>query len=267
MPTFATPDPIAVQVDAAGGSIRLDATDRDDTVVTVRPRDESRTADVRAAEQTRVQFHNGNLMVSAGRRALPLLRGGAVDIDIALPSRSRLKASVASADVRAEGQFTDCQFSSAGGNLDIDGFQENLEAGTASGSITVQTASGNVSVATASGATTIGNLDGHLKFQAARGALTVERLCGSVLAHTASGSVTIVSGVRGAISATTSSGGLEVGVAEGTAARLDLLTGSGAIANQLQPSHEPGEGDETLLIQARTGSGDVDIHRAVATLT
>lgn len=267
MPTFATPEPIAAQVDAASGYVRVVATDRDDTVVAVRPRDESRSADVRAAGQTRVRYYNGTLTVSASRRAFPFLRAGAVDIDIALPSRSGLTVSVASADVRAEGQFADCQLSSASGNLDIEGVEGNLEAGTASGSISVQTAAGDLSVAAASGATTIGNLDGHLKFQAASGALMVERLCGSILALTESGSVTIVTAVRGSISATTSSGPMKVGVAEGTAARFDLLTGSGAIANQLPPSPESADGDETLLIQARTGSGDVDIHRAVATFT
>jgi DUF4097 and DUF4098 domain-containing protein YvlB len=263
MPTFDTPEPVAAWVDAAAGSIRFVATDRDDTVVQVRAHDESRAADVRAAEQTRVQCQNGKLTVSAARRGFSLFRG-TVDIDIALPSRSRLRASVASADVRAEGEFADCQISSASGNLDVDAVQGNLKATTASGSIAVQAVVGNVSVATASGSATIGELDGDLKFKAASGDLSVERLCGRVSAKTASGSVTITTAVRGAISACTSSGELGVGVAEGTAARLDLITGSGAVTNLLKPSDGPVEGDETLLIHARTGSGDINIHRAVS---
>jgi hypothetical protein len=47
--------------------------------------------------------------------------------------------------------------------------------------------------------------------------------------------------------------------------RLDLITGSGAVTNLLQSSDGPAEGDETLLIHVRTGSGDIDIHRAVPT--
>jgi DUF4097 and DUF4098 domain-containing protein YvlB len=267
MPTFQTPDPIAASVDAAAGSVRLVATDRDDTVVQVRAHDESRAADVRAAEQTRVECHNGTLTVSAARRGFSLLRGGAIDIDIALPSRSRLQVSVASADVRAEGEFADCQTSSASGNLDVDAVEGNLKASTASGSITVHAVTGNASVATASGAATIGQLDGDLKFKAASGGLSVERLCGRVHALTASGSVTITTAARGAISACTSSGGVRVGVAEGTAARLDLITASGAVTNLLQPADGPAEGDDTLLIHARTASGDIDIHRAVPTQT
>ena len=46
---------------------------------------------------------------------------------------------------------------------------------------------------------------------------------------------------------------------------MDLITGSGVVTNQLQAADGPAEGDDTLLIQVRTASGDIDIHRAVAT--
>jgi Putative adhesin len=265
MPTFNTPEPIAARVEAAAGSVRFVATDRDDTVVEVRAHDESRAADVRAAELARVQCHNGKLTAAAGRGGFPLFRGGAIDIDIALPSRSTLTVSVTSADVCAEGEFDDCQISSASGNLNVDAVQGNLKATTASGSITVQAVTGNVSVATASGNTTIGQLDGDLKFKAASGDLGVEHLRGHVGMQTASGSVTVATAVRGAVSVSTASGDVGVGVAEGTAARLDLTTASGAVSNTLEAADGPAEGDDTLLIRVRTASGDIDIHRAVPT--
>jgi DUF4097 and DUF4098 domain-containing protein YvlB len=264
MPTFNTPEPIAVRVEAAAGSVRLVAIDRDDTVVTVRAHEEARAADMRAADQTQVHYDNGKLTVSA-RRGFALFRGGAVDIDIALPSRSRLKASVASADVRAEGVFADCKIMSASGDVDVDNVEGNLKAATASGSVTAQAVIGDASVATASGNATIAELDGDLVFKAASGDLSVARLRGGLRAQTASGSVTVTTAVRGAISAFTSSGEVGVGVVEGTAARLDLITGSGAVTNLLESTDGPAEGDDTLLIHVRTGSGDIDIHRAVPT--
>jgi DUF4097 and DUF4098 domain-containing protein YvlB len=264
MPTFDTPEPIAVRIEAAAGSVRLVATGRADTVVTVRAADESRAADVRAADQTEVHYDNGKLTVSA-RRGFALFRGGAVDIDIALPSRSRLKVSVASADVHAEGEFADCQVHSASGSLDVGHVEGNLKVATASGSIAVQAVAGNVSVSTASGNATIGEVEGILAFKAASGDVSVARLSGGLRAKTASGSVTVATAVRGGISAFSSSGEVEIGVAEGTAARLDLSTGSGVVTNQLQAADGPAEGDDTLLIQVRTASGDIDIHRAVAT--
>ena len=67
MPKFDTPQPITVTVEISAGSVRLVATDRDDTVVDARPRDESRSNDVKAAEQVRVDFINGTLLVSSQR--------------------------------------------------------------------------------------------------------------------------------------------------------------------------------------------------------
>ena len=55
--------------------------------------------------------------VSAGRRFVSLGRGGAVTIDIELPSRSRLQVSSASAQVRADGEFGECRFSTASGDV------------------------------------------------------------------------------------------------------------------------------------------------------
>lgn len=262
MPTFDTPEPIAVRIEAGGGSIRLVATDRADTVVDVRPRDESRNSDVWAAEHTRVDFHDGRLAVLGPKRALPLVRGGAIDVEIALPSRSRVHASLASADLRAEGDFGDFRVASSSGDVDVDSVTGKVKVANASGSLTLRAAEGAVSVATASGDVTVGDLDGDLKFKAASGSLTVDRLRGYVKSRTASGSVDVAAAVRGGVSAHTSSGEVTVGVVEGSAARLDITTGSGVVTNNLQPSDGPEYDDETLVLNVRSGSGDVNVHRA-----
>jgi DUF4097 and DUF4098 domain-containing protein YvlB len=226
MPTFATPDPITARVDASSGSIRLLATERSDTVVEVRPRDESRSADVRSAEQARVYYANGKLAVSPAKFGLLGYRMGAVDIVIELPSRSRVHVAVASADVHADGEFA-------------------------------------AKIATASGDAAIADLDGDAKFQAASGSLLLDRLRGNVKSQTASGSVSVAAAVNGAVVAHTSSGDVEIGIPDGTAAQLDIITGSGIVTNRLQPSEGPEEGDDTVVVQVRTGSGDVDVHRAL----
>ncbi|MFZ1175571.1 MAG: DUF4097 family beta strand repeat-containing protein [Mycobacterium sp.] len=262
MPTFDTPHPIAVRIEAGGGSIRLVATGRADTVVQVRPHDESRSSDVWAAEHTRVLFRDGKLVVLAAKRGVPSFGGGAIDLEIALPSRSRLHVSLASADLRAEGEFADFRFAGASGDVEVDSVTGRIRAANASGSFTAGAVEGSASFATASGDVTIGNLDGDLKFKSASASLSVERLRGHVRSRTASGSVHVAAAVSGGVSAHTSSGDVAVGVAEGTAVRLDILTGSGVVANTLQPSEGPEPGDETFLLQVRTSSGGVDVHRA-----
>ena len=56
MPTFDTPEPISATIDVAVGDVRITASDRADTVVEVRPSDASNDEDVKAAEQTRVEY-------------------------------------------------------------------------------------------------------------------------------------------------------------------------------------------------------------------
>ena len=66
MTTFHTAEPITAVVEVVAGAVHLAATDRDDTVVDIKPRDPERVSDVRAAEQARVDFHNGTLVATGG---------------------------------------------------------------------------------------------------------------------------------------------------------------------------------------------------------
>jgi DUF4097 and DUF4098 domain-containing protein YvlB len=147
--------------------------------------------------------------------------------------------------VHAEGELADCRFASASGGL------------------TMSSITGAAKVSTASGTAAIDMLAGDVMFSAASGALSVERLRGNLRAQTASGSVSVAAAAAGSVVAHTSSGDVEVGVPGGTAARLDLITGSGVVSSRLQPSDGPAAGEETLTVVVRSGSGDVDIHRAV----
>ncbi|WP_375484148.1 DUF4097 domain-containing protein [uncultured Mycobacterium sp.] len=245
MPTFHTPQPITASIQAAAGSIRLIATDRDDTVVEVRPHDPSRQADVRSAEQARISYANGKLAVAPAKHGFLGARMGVVDILVELPSHSSAQVSVASADVHAEGDLADVRFASASGNLGL------------------QSITGRLNAATASGDVEVGLLDGDVKFRAASGSLTLDRVRGNAKSETSSGSTRIATAVSGAVVAHTASGDVEIGIPEGTAAQLDIMTASGVVTNRLQSSDGPNAADETLLVRVRSASGDVDIHRAV----
>ena len=68
MPAFETPEPISATVELALGDLRIVAGDRDDTVVEVRPSDPVADARRRAAEQTRVEYADGHLLVKAPKQ-------------------------------------------------------------------------------------------------------------------------------------------------------------------------------------------------------
>ena len=266
MPTFPTPQPITASVEVVSGAVHTVATDRDDTVVTVRPRDPNRASDVRLAEGTRVEFDNGTLTVAAGRRFIALGRGGAVAIHIELPSHSRLQVSSASAQLRADGAYGDCRYATASGDATIESVIGKLKADSASGDVSVDAVVGEVRVSTASGDAAFGELTGDVKFRAASGSVSVKHLHGAVNAQTASGNIVVTAAASGEVSVQSGSGDTRVGVEEGTAAKLDLRTHSGEVRNSLQPSEGPVEGDETLHVRVKTGSGDIIVQRASATV-
>ena len=70
--------------------------------------------------------------------------------------------------------------------------------------------------------------------------------------------------VSGAFVAQTGSGEVEVGVPQGTAARLDVRSKSGVVTNALDEADGPAEGDETLVVQVQTHSGGIMVRRAPA---
>src|ERR1700754_4175019 len=263
MPNFDTPQPITATVEIASGTVRLVASERTDTVVEVRPRDENRSQDVKVAQQVRVEVRNGKLSVLS-HRGFSLPRRGAVVVDVALPSGSRLHASVVSAHLTADGEYADCTLASVSGDVAVESATENVKVDNVSGAISVGAARKSASVSTVSGDATFGELRGDIEFQAASGSLTVGRLEGKVNAQTASGDVNVATAVNGGVSVQTASGELVLGIAEGTAAQLDLRTRSGEVRNSLAQSDGPANGDETLVVHARTGSGDIVVQRATA---
>jgi DUF4097 and DUF4098 domain-containing protein YvlB len=140
----------------------------------------------------------------------------------------------------------------------------SVKADSASGDIGVANMRGSAKISTASGDARIGELHGDLLFQAASGSLVVGELRGNAKSRTASGSVSIATAVKGNVSTQSASGEVRLGIAEGTAAQLNLQTKSGTVSNGLESADGPVDGDETLLVHARTGSGDIAVRRSTA---
>jgi hypothetical protein len=67
---------------------------------------------------------------------------------------------------------------------------------------------------------------------------------------------------RGITSLKTSVGEIEIGIAAGTAARVDAQTRLGSLRNGLAATDRPEPADETAEVQARTAYGDIIIRRA-----
>jgi DUF4097 and DUF4098 domain-containing protein YvlB len=283
MPTFDTPEPIFAAIDIGTGHVRISASDRADTVVEVRPTNESEDADVKGAEQTRVEYVGGRLLVAAPKGKLRSLfrRNASIDVTVDLPTDSRIEAKVW-ADVRSEGRLGDSTFASAAGDVRLDQ-TGRLKLRTAAGSVSVARSVGHADVATAAGKIWIGEIDGtavaktssgdvavgevtgDLRLNTASGDITVDRALATVVAKTAYGGVRIAEVERGSVVLETGFGDMEVGIADGTAAWLDLSSGHGRVHSDLDAADGPDPAGETVEVRARTGYGDILISRSRST--
>ncbi|MGA5041503.1 DUF4097 family beta strand repeat-containing protein [Streptomyces capoamus] len=279
MPVYATPKPILATVELDIGSLRFVAEDRSDTVVDVRPVDAARPADVKIAQQTTVEYADGRLVVAAPKQRPVLGRGGGIEITVTLPAGSQVEASAGWADVSSEGRLADCTVTTVSGTVHLD------EAGplwltTDSGDITASRAHGRTQAASGSGSlrfhvledsavlrtkqgsTTVGDALADLTVDGANGDITVDRAEGSVTARTTHGTVRVGEAVRGSlVLEVASTGSIEIGVREGSTARLHLTSVKGRVHNALSETDEPVGAGERVEVRARTKHGGIDVRR------
>ena len=117
--TFETPGPITANLDVVVGDVRIAAGERADTVVDVRPSDPSNQEDTKAAEQTRVEFEQGHLLVKTPKLRSWALRshGGSVDVIVELPLRSSVVGAGQLTDFRTEGELGDLRIKTGIGRI------------------------------------------------------------------------------------------------------------------------------------------------------
>ena len=98
--------------------------------------------------------------------------------------------------------------------------------------------------------------------RSANGDISVDRAGAGVEAKTSNGSIRLGEVARGSVVLETAAGDLDVGIAEGTAAWLEVNTGFGHVRNLLDNATRPEETDETVEVRGRTSYGDITIHRS-----
>ncbi|MFF5172009.1 DUF4097 domain-containing protein [Micromonospora sp. NPDC000089] len=281
MPTFNTPGPVETTIEVVVGDVRITAADRDTTVVEVRPTDPAAEADVRAAEQTRVEYADGRLLIRAPRQKVLGMFGkpGSVDVTVDLPTGSSVRGTASVGAFRCAGRLDECRLKTSAGDLEVDRTGP-LEASTSVGAVEVAAVAGRAEVSTDSGRIRIGEVDGaaviknsngdsfvgvvagDLRINAANGHIVVDRAGAGVTAATANGDIRLGEVSGGAVSMKTAMGRLEVGIRPGAAAWLDLHTQFGTVRNEIAPSDAPTAGDRTVEVRARTAYGDIVVRRS-----
>ncbi|MFF3061880.1 MULTISPECIES: DUF4097 family beta strand repeat-containing protein [unclassified Streptomyces] len=278
MPSFDTPEPISATAHVEAGSIQFTAGDRLDTVVEVQPRDPKRDQDVRAAGQTEVTYTSGVLTVRTPKSNL-FGRTGTVDVTVELPTGSRIDTTGAWVQVLGEGRLGEVrvktssgdvrldttgplQLTASHGSITVDRVEGMAEITTSSGSLRVGLVDGPAVLKNSHGTTTVGAATGELRVSGANGDIEIRRAEDSVTATTAHGTLRVGDVARGTVQLETSYGAIEVGVREGTAAWLDVSSGSGQVRNTLTASETPEKTEDTVKVRARTRYGNIDVRRA-----
>jgi Putative adhesin len=284
MPTFDTPRPILVDLGLGVGDVRITAGDRHDTTVEIRPSDPAKPSDVAAAEQTRVDYSDGRLVIRApkGWRRYSI-RGGAesIDVQIEVPSGSRIRGDAGIAALHATGSLGECEYKTGVGDIQIEQagpvhlstgvgdiaaqrVTQHAEVNTGSGSVRLGSVDGTAVVKGANGDTWVGTISRDLRVASANGSIVVDHSNESVAAKTANGDVRLGDIGGGSIVAHTSLGKVDVGIREGVAAWLDLNTTFGKVHNDLDATGRPADGEKSADVHARSSFGDITVHRAVA---
>jgi DUF4097 and DUF4098 domain-containing protein YvlB len=265
MPTFDTPEPISVIIDLelGIGDVRIAATDRTDTVVNVRARNTSSKSDLKAAEQTRIDYAAGQLVVETTQQHRQLFsRGGSVDVRLELPAGSRVRADTAQGGLRSTGRLGECRFKTYRGDVVIERADGFVEATTASGRVDIGQADGDVVIRNEHGDCRIGAITGSLRLAGMKGDVQVDKADGDVEVKITHGNIRLEDVARGSVVATTVAGTLEIGVREGSAAWLDVRSELGDLQNSLTGAAGPEPTDETVEVRARTYGGDIVVRRA-----
>jgi DUF4097 and DUF4098 domain-containing protein YvlB len=197
MQKFDTPAPITAVLDIPAGRIQFIAADRADTTVEVLPTNASKGRDVKAAEQTTIDYADGVLRIETSAKNQYLGPTGSIEVTIKLPAGSQVEAKTASSELRTVGRLGDVAFEGAYRQIKLD-----------------ETAS--------------------LRLTAIDGDVEVGRLGGPAEISTARGDITITEATGGKVVLHTQSGDISIGAAAGVSAALDAGTTYGRITNALK---------------------------------
>ncbi len=194
------------------------AADRADTTVEILPANASKGRDVKAAEQTTVEYGDGVLRIETPAAKNQILGAfGSIEVTVQLPAGSRIEAKAAAAELRGVGRLGDVTLESAQGSVKLD-----------------ETTSARLTLLA--------------------GDISVGRLGGPAEISTQKGDLRIAEAVRGTVVLRTESGEISVGAARGVRASLDAGTTHGRIHNTLKNTDGAAAG---LNVHATTAHGDI----------
>jgi hypothetical protein len=190
-----------------------------------------------------------NLLVPPGLNIRIVTASG--DVELASISGA-VEITASSGDAEVTGVESDLKISLSSGDMVISDVSGDAFLNSASGDIEAHKIKGDASVRSASGDISLSEIGGDLNGTSASGDITVEGV-GVVTFSGTSGSA-VFTGVRGGVTATVSTGDVEVEAAPVSSANYDIRTSSGEAELRFAKPMRGG-----FLLRAQTTSGDISI--------
>ncbi|MET7481277.1 DUF4097 family beta strand repeat-containing protein [Streptomyces sp. NPDC005648] len=283
MQVFDTPEPILATIELNVGHVRITAGDRTDTTVDVLPADHAEFRDLVTAAEAVVTCDGAELLVSVPSAGDLPRSGGAVSVAIELPAGSAVYGKARAADFHGTGRLGECRIAVDCGHIRLDR-TGSLHLDSLLGNVTVGRVSGDVEAVAESGDLRIGTVEGRTRLTRTQGVTHLGECVGDAHVSVRSGDVSIGrahaavgiraeqadisvhEALRGPLALQAETGTLEIGIADGVEARLDLLAGSGTVYRSLDllgGTASPADADKAIEVRARTGTGDIVVRRAV----
>jgi DUF4097 and DUF4098 domain-containing protein YvlB len=264
---FETHQPVQLYVELGAGTVSVRAEETTESRVQITGRD---------ADRVVVDLDGDHLNVIAPKDRTGFLSGDRkLDVQITVPTDSRLQAKSGSADITAQGRYSTTHVRTGSGDVSLDACEEAALVETGSGDIRLRSAGGPlriksgsgdvvvdhtgdaVSVSTGSGDVQLGASEGPVQVKTGSGDLKVVEANTDVSMSTGSGDLVIGTANRGRVTAKGASGDVHVGVPAGVPVWTDVSTVSGRISSSLNGAGEPEEGADYVELRAKTVSGDI----------
>ncbi len=258
-----------VRIDIGSGQVEILPIDGEETAVAL---------DVDRGDEDDVVFKvvDDELIVEGPHNAR---RGPEIHVRIATPTTldARIKTdsgdissrmplgearlSTGSGDIRIEKVEGELSVSTGSGDVRVDEVIGTVRASTGSGSIDIGESAGTVGLTTGSGDVRVGDAAGPTTIKVGSGDITIERIRDHSVATSGSGDVRVELADGPSVRADTARGDVQIGVPDGVPTYLDLKTVTGKIRCDLEPGEKPAEGERSLVLRARTVSGDITVVR------
>lgn len=279
MREFDTPGPVRLRIELQSGDIDITAVEASTTSIEIRPGAGDAAREL--AEQTRVEQHGDDIVVIVPKRSGSFFRRTpSLDIYARVPVGSSIDGELGAGDLVSSGSLAVVRVKTGSGDIRLETVTESADVTTGSGDVSVldslgstrlATGSGDIGLQSSGGRATLSTGSGDVRVRTASDSVDVKTGSGDVQVEDAGADVSIKSGsgdqqvgraVRGRVHCQTASGDVHVGIAEGTAAWLDVHSLTGTVSSQLGEAGPPSDGEESVEVHANTVNGDITVVRA-----